>query len=237
MKYATEKQMAFAGRLLNDVMGKAGNLSESEANSLAQSLSDHQATMTKVAASEDCEMSKVSSLIDALMDAKNSYFPEIRWKKFDNGDWVIYGPVKMEAGQTVQVTSAKGERDVVVGEVLYTDDDGITYAKPAPKEKQDAKNPPVTEPGFYHRNDGEIVEAYYTRNGFLVGRLILEEGGKEYLGKAGLYNLGAKLTLDEIKLWGQETVCCMICGTRLEKETSKEIGIGPICLKNVGLLY
>jgi hypothetical protein len=88
-------------------------------------------------------------------------------------------------------------------------------------------------PGYYWK-DEQIIEAYHTKNGFLVARTIVNNKKGEYLGKAGLSGLGEKLTLEEIKEFGRETGHCMICSKELTDPVSIEMGIGPVCLAKGG---
>lgn len=112
----------------------------------------------------------------------------------------------------------------------YTPSDGAN-ATAATLKRALAEADILAEEGVY-RWHGRVFRVV-TRD----GRRIAEEyvSGAYCYAKGMVYRLkpANRMTLDECKAWGRQEVRCIRCGTRLEKETSREAGIGPVCATKV----
>jgi hypothetical protein len=228
---ASEKQMNYIKSLYEDFQKTAGTIEDPEIiKDLAEKIAPFKDSLVAVMKDEDISFQTASDLIGLLKGINESNAPassKIRWKKI-GAEWLISGSAEvLIEGNEVEVTSRKGTQKVTVGRI-HSNKDGIVLAYPM-KDKA-VEN--VT-PGYYWK-DEQIIEAYHTKNGFLVARTIVDNKKGDYLGKAGLKGLGEKLTLDEIKELGRVTGRCMICSKELTDPVSIEIGIGPVCLANGG---
>jgi len=93
---------------------------------------------------------------------------------------------------------------------------------------------PAPEParvGVY-RLDGKLYGVRKVRGAErLYVMLINEDGTEVYQGTRLLGRLerAERLGLDEVATLGRKLVQCMICGTPLTNEKSRELGIGPVC--------
>ena len=226
---ASEKQMNYIKSLYEDFQKTATTIEDPEIiKDLAEKIAPFKDSLVAVMKEEDIDFQTASDLIGLLKELNESDTPpsqKIRWKKIGS-EWLISGSAEiLIEGNEVEVTSKKGTQKVTVGRI-YSTDNGNVLAYPV-------KDKTVVDvaPGYYWK-DEQIIEAYHTKNGFLVARTIVDNKKGDYLGKAGLKGLGEKLTLDEIKELGRVTGRCMICSKELTDPTSIEIGIGPWCLKN-----
>lgn len=227
---ASEKQINYIKSLYADFAKIAPTLGPDKATEIAEKITPFKPAIAAVMKDEDISFQTASDLIGLfknILDANTSASQKIRWKKV-GAEWLISGSAEvLIEGTEVEVTSKKGTQKVTVGRI-YSNDNGNVLAYPMKDKAVDN----VT-PGFYWK-DEQIIEAYHTKNGFLVARTIVNNKKGDYLGKAGLAGLGEKLTLDEIKEFGRETGHCMICSKELTDPVSIEIGIGPICLAKGG---
>lgn len=187
------------------------------------------ATIVAVTAGEDVSGFDASEAITALL-AIQQILPtpagEVRWAKLNNA-WVLKGDAAtLITGATVTVTARKGESQKVVGAILRIEGETVWAAVAEP-----AVPAVPLEEGLYRRSDGVVILAKKTQRGFLVGHEVEPDGGREYLGKAGLAGLTEdhKLTLEQAKEWGWATGHCVCCGRLLTDPVSVEAGIGPIC--------
>ena len=171
--------------------------------------------------------SQFNEMIDAFKDILATR-PVARWKKI--GDtWALNGPESiMVEGNTITVVSRKGEQQVVVGKILNAFE-GEVIAEVAKDEPESTDGTfTATKEGFYWRGE-EIIEAAFTKNGYLVAHLLEDNKRVEYLGQKGLRGLDRQLTFEEVQEKGRETGTCMSCGRHLTDPESILNGIGPIC--------
>jgi len=228
---ASEKQVNFIKNLYADITKFAGETDAETAQQVSVEIGEVKDILVKALGDEDISFADAKKVIPILISVKDKIKPanatEIRWKKVGN-DWAISGDASVIIeGAEVEVTSKKGTQTVKIGKILSTDGNK-TLALPF---KEDVSN--VT-PGFYHKGD-KIIEAYFTKNGFLVAREITRDGKRNYIGKAGLAGLGEKLSLEEAKAFGRKTGVCIACGALLTDPVSIEAGIGPTCASKWGL--
>jgi hypothetical protein len=88
--------------------------------------------------------------------------------------------------------------------------------------------------GVYRVHD-RIYRVVVKANG--SGRPYAEEmvNGKYVYAKGMVFRLRPqdRMSLEEAKAWGRAEVRCIRCGIKLEKASSREAGIGPICATKV----
>lgn len=224
----TEKQLAFGEKLFKQLQDVAPKLKAEDAPAIVAMIPKNMADFL----AGECSVGEAKTVIDSLLKANAqaktlSGIIEYRWVKV-NGNWYVSGP-NLKAGETFTVTSSKGEQDVIIGE-LTTDRDKV-YGIPKKAETVDV------EPGIYINKNGDFIDAYKTKKGFLVAGLIDKATGKRtYLGKPGLANLDRKMTFEEAKEFGRETGVCCCCSKTLTDPNSISAGIGPVCAsKNFGV--
>jgi hypothetical protein len=94
------------------------------------------------------------------------------------------------------------------------------------------------------RNSQPAAPGVYCHGGKIY-RVVVKDSGRpfaeEYVNGAYCYAKGVvfklrpeeRLTLEQAKAWGRENVRCIRCGTKLEKESSREAGIGPVCATKI----
>jgi hypothetical protein len=227
---ASEKQTNYIKSLYADFAKLAPTLDGDKATEIAEKISPFKPAIAAVMKDEDISFQTASDLIGLfknILDTNTPASQKIRWKKV-GAEWLISGSAELLIeGNEVEVTSKKGTQKVTVGRI-YSNDNGNVLAYPMKDKVADN----VT-PGYYWKDDN-VIEAYHTKNGFLVARTIVDNKKGEYLGKAGLKGLGEKLTLEEIKELGRVTGRCMICSKELTDPVSIEMGIGPVCLAKGG---
>lgn len=221
---ASEKQMNYIKSLYEDFQKTAATIEDPEViKDLTEKIAPFKDSLVAVMKDEDISFQTASDLIGFLKGIMPyNASSKIRWKKI-GAEWLISGSAEiLIEGTEVEVTSKKGTQKVTVGRI-YSTDNGNALAYPM-KDKA-VEN--VT-PGFYWKDD-QIIEAYNTKNGFLVARTIVDNKKGEYLGKAGLSGLGEKLTLEEMKQFGRETGRCIICSRELTQEHTMAQGMGDKC--------
>lgn len=230
---ASDKQINFINSLYQTVTERAPEMDTELAKTVAEKLTPHQQVLAKVISEEDISFQEASDLISLLMEITDLTKPdnEVRWKKF-NDIWVVSGkPSIVVPGAKLLAVSKNKKQDVVIDEVVWSDENS---AYGTIKKEDVPKGEAVTESGFYWKDD-DVIEAYYTKKGFLVARTIVNGKKGEYLGKNGLIGLGRKLTLEQAKEYGRETGVCISCGAELTDPVSIEAGIGPICATKWGI--
>lgn len=222
---ASEKQTNYIKSLYADFAKLAPTLDGDKATEIAEKITPFKPAIAAVMKDEDISFQTASDLIGLfknILDTNTPASQKIRWKKV-GAEWLISGSAEiLIEGTEVEVTSKKGTQKVTVGRI-YSTDNGNALAYPM-KDKA-VEN--VT-PGFYWK-DSNIIEAYHTKNGFLVARTIVNNKKGEYLGKAGLSGLGERLTLEEMKQFGRETGRCIICSRELTQEHTMAQGMGDKC--------
>lgn len=230
---ASDKQINFINSLYKTVTERAPEMDAELAKTVAEKLTPHQQVLANVISEEEISFQQASDLITVLMEITDLTKPEneVRWKKF-NDVWVVSGkPNIVVPGAKLLAVSKNKKQDVVIDEVVWSDDQ---TAYGTIKKEDGPKGDAVTESGFYWKGD-EVIEAYYTKKGFLVARTIVNGKKGEYLGKNGLIGLGRKLTLEQAKEYGRETGVCISCGAELTDPVSISEGLGPICASKWGM--
>lgn len=197
-----------------------------------------------------------SRLIDALKLA-SQVVPSatIKWGKQGN-TWVIKGdPAQLVAGNVVTVTSAKGEKDVIVDCVIGQDGPNavatVIDERKEAKAKADAATVEVENliAAFHARMDTSFVgvllptldaDATNTVAFWFVGEstvsLVLGGTGRVAQPLATQKSVIERLlalTDDEIRsamqAYGQEMGTCGFCCRSLTNDLSRERGVGPVC--------
>lgn len=230
---ASDKQINFINSLYKTVTERAPEMDAELAKTVAEKLTPHQQVLANVISEEEISFQQASDLITVLMEITDltKLENEVRWKKF-NDVWVVSGkPNIVVPGAKLLAVSKNKKQDVVIDEVVWSDDQ---TAYGTIKKEDGPKGDAVTESGFYWKGD-EVIEAYYTKKGFLVARTIVNGKKGEYLGKNGLIGLGRKLTLEQAKEYGRETGVCISCGAELTDPVSISEGLGPICASKWGM--
>lgn len=98
-----------------------------------------------------------------------------------------------------------------------------------PKFRNAFRSTPTVDEGMY-RVDGETFKVYRTRKGYLVAKVLTEEGF-EYAGQRPLNSIKPehRMTKEEAAEYGALYGVCINCQRTLTDEVSIAQGFGPIC--------
>lgn len=89
--------------------------------------------------------------------------------------------------------------------------------------------------GIYTGPNGEIIQAYRTRNGRIGGKIWDGSRFTYQKGAVHLAGSGHRITAAEAKAFGVATSKCVFCALALTDGRSTEVGYGPVCATNNGL--
>lgn len=96
-----------------------------------------------------------------------------------------------------------------------------------------AKDPAVTEPGFYtHDGDVYVVVENKAKTNAYAKRMNLATGRWEYA-PGVVKRLTDRLTIEQAAALGHLHGRCVCCGAELSDPESVERGIGPVCAKRL----
>lgn len=228
VKYATDRQVAYIGRLL-------AKRDRSSLGALALDLVEkadeafHTGKISRRLASDALDilvpLDDRASLASEAPKAPEAKVDTRRPNRYAGKCTECGGWVEAEAGYLTKDAAGKWAAEHKDGEHKAA----ATTAAPAAE----------IEVGVYDLG-GRIFRAYYGRqSGNILCKEVVKvglyENGKDeyelqYRGMASRFLGGArKMSLEEAKTWGKTTESCCVCGAHLDDPKSIDAGIGPVC--------
>lgn len=169
--------------------------------------------------------------------------------------WALYGPhTTLKVGATITVARRDGTPStVVVGQHIRRDEHGLVYARIDTTNRYGPLAEGLTPvsplarfeampDGYYAVSHGTGIAFHMVerpRRGRYAGRMVVRRvvagrPGRVVLGSASVSVLDAIIDFgitEARELYARETVHCYVCNRHLTDETSRALGIGPICLR------
>lgn len=240
--YASDKQTAFIGRLLDtrdlasladstviDVARLREQVAKGQVNKKAAS-----AIIDRLLACPEREVATVAGPARVTRPASDKQVAFIK-RLAGSRHWLDEGQAPHGWSATVQAVldgqPVEGRDASAAIDTLLGCADRRTPAAVAPAGPLEA--------GMYRTADGTLVRVYFGKNSgqMLAKRLdgSAEAGYSfEYMGKADRFVTAAdRMSLEEAKAWGRVTSHCCACGAHLDDPTSVEAGIGPVCATKI----